>query len=137
MLGVIPDGLGKAALPTSPGRSGIHLAPSQLSNGSRLFASAVCLRRLRTLGRDENLGAAALFSALILIYVRKVLIGPRTIAKATLVIALAVAAGHGLSSGQTGLLRWRWVVAELVTLGASAISSQKLVEDPADGPRGD
>ena len=84
----------------------------------------------------ENLGVAALFAALILIYVRKVLIGPRTIAKATLVIALAVAAGHGLSSGETGLLRWRWIIAELVTVGASAISSQKLVADHSERMQG-
>jgi uncharacterized membrane protein len=91
---------------------------------------------LKVAPTPENLGAAALFAALILIYVRKVLIGPRTIAKATLVIALAVAAGHGLASGETGLLRWRWIVAELVTLGASAISSQKLVADPAERIQG-
>src|SRR6266550_9110804 len=91
---------------------------------------------LKVAPTPENLGAAALFAALILIYIRKVLIGPRTIAKATLVIALAVAAGHGLSSGETGLLRWRWIVAELVTLGATAISSQKLVADPAERIQG-
>lgn len=133
VAGLILVGLGSAAL---------SFAMSKFADAEFrqvVFTAAALwtlLGILKVAPTPENLGAAALFAALILIYVRKVLIGPRAIAKATLVIALAVAAGHGLSSSQTGLLRWRWIVAELVTLGASAISSQKLVADPAERIQG-
>ena len=131
--GLILVGLGSAAL---------YVAMSKFADAEFrqvVFTAAALwtlLGLLKIPPAPENLGIAALFAALILIYVRKVLIGPRTIAKATLVIALAVAAGHGLSSGATGLLRWRWIIAELVAVGASAISSQKLVADPAERMQG-
>src|SRR5437868_6516880 len=131
--GLILVGLGSAALSFAMSKFADAEFRQVVFTAAALW---ILLGILKVAPTPENLGAAALFAALILIYVRKVLIGPRTIAKATLVIALAVAAGHGLSSGETGLLRWRWIVAELVTLGASAISSQKLVADPAERIQG-
>jgi hypothetical protein len=84
----------------------------------------------------ENMAIVAIYAALIVIYIRKILIGPRTIAKVAIVIALAVTAGHGLSSPEKGLLRWRWLIAELVTLGASGVISRKLISDTAERMQG-
>jgi uncharacterized membrane protein len=84
----------------------------------------------------ENLALAALHAAMVLVYIRKALIGPRTIAKATILFALAVVAGHELSFTIAGFLRWRWIVAELVVLGSSAIISKTLIADPAERKQG-
>jgi uncharacterized membrane protein len=84
----------------------------------------------------EGLALASLHAAVVLVYLRKALIGPRTIAKVTIVIALAVVFGHELSLGPSGFLRWRWLVAELVALGSSAIISKTLIADRSERIQG-
>jgi uncharacterized membrane protein len=84
----------------------------------------------------ESVGVASLFAAGVIVYVRGSLIGPRTIAKVTIVIALASVAGHALSSTSTGWLHWRWIIAELVTLAASAIMTRKLLADSRERVQG-
>jgi uncharacterized membrane protein len=84
----------------------------------------------------EGLALASLYAAVVLVYIRKALIGPRTIAKVTIVIALAVVFGHELSFGPSGFLRWRWLVAELVALGSSAIISKTLIADRTERIQG-
>ncbi|HEY3133738.1 MAG TPA: DUF2339 domain-containing protein [Gemmatimonadaceae bacterium] len=91
---------------------------------------------LKVAPSPEWLAVAGLFAAVVLVYIRKALIGPRTIAKATIVITLAVIAGHELSGVQSGLLRWRWIAADVVALGASAIISRTLVVDRAERLQG-
>jgi hypothetical protein len=80
----------------------------------------------------ESVAVVSIYAALIVIYIRKALIGPRTIAKVAILISLVVAIGHGLSLPGSGVLRWRWVIAELVTVGASAVISRKLVADSTE-----
>ncbi|MFL5508006.1 MAG: DUF2339 domain-containing protein [Gemmatimonadaceae bacterium] len=84
----------------------------------------------------ESVGIVSVYAALIVTYLRKALVGPRTIAKAAILISLVAAVGHGLSLPASGALRWRWVVAELVTVGASAVISRKLVADAAERMQG-
>jgi hypothetical protein len=84
----------------------------------------------------ESVAVVSIYAALIVIYIRKALIGPRAIAKVAVLISLVVAIGHGLSLPGNGLLRWRWVIAELVTVGASAVISRKLFADPAERVHG-
>src|SRR3954471_25047844 len=84
----------------------------------------------------ESVAVVSVYAALIVTYLRKALIGPRTIAKVAVLISLVVAIGHGLSLPGNGLLRWRWVIAELVTVGASAVISRKLFADPAERVHG-
>jgi len=84
----------------------------------------------------ESVGTASLFAAGVIVYVRSSLIGPRTIAKVSIVIALAIVAGHALSPGSTGWMHWRWIIAELVTLAASAIMTRKLLADSRERVQG-
>src|SRR5437868_10454021 len=131
--GLILVGLGSAAL--SYGISAI--ADRELRQV--VFTAAALwtlLGLVKIAPSPERLAVAALFAAVVLVYIRKALIGPRTIAKATIVITLAVVAGHELSGVQTGILRWRWIAADLVALGASAIISRALIVDRAERIQG-
>lgn len=84
----------------------------------------------------EALGLASLFAAMILVYIRNALIGPRTIAKFTMVVALMVVVGRELSFYQDGLLRWRWLISELVALASSVVIIRKLLADPREKTQG-
>jgi hypothetical protein len=84
----------------------------------------------------EALGLVSVFAAMILAYIRNALIGPRTIAKVTMVVALFVVMGRELSFYQDGLLRWRWFVSELVALAASVLIIRKLLADPREKIQG-
>lgn len=131
--GLILVGLGSAAL--SYGISSI--ADRELRQ--LVFTAAALwslLGLLKIAPSPERMSVAALFAAVILVYIRKALIGPRTIAKVSIVITLAIIAGHELSGGQTGLLRWRWIAADLIALGASAIIARTLILDRAERIQG-
>ena len=84
----------------------------------------------------ERLALAAVHAALVLAYVRNALIGPRAIAKVTIVIVLAALVGNELGSVRTGWLRWRWIASDIVTIGASALISQKLFADRGERVQG-
>jgi hypothetical protein len=68
----------------------------------------------------ENLPASALVAALVMYFAPRQLAGPRTLAKLAIVIALMAIAGYELSFNDTNLVHVRWVLSELVTLGAAA-----------------
>ena len=84
----------------------------------------------------ERLALSAVHAALVLAYVRNALIGPRAIAKVTIVVVLAALVGSEFGSVRVGLLRWRWVASDLVTIAASALISQKLMADRAERIQG-
>ena len=91
---------------------------------------------LKIAPNPEWLAVAALFSALVLAYIRNALIGPRVIAKATIVVVLAVVVGHEMSVAPSGMLRWRWFVSEFLALIASAVICRKLIVDPRERIQG-
>jgi hypothetical protein len=131
--GLILVGLGSAAL--SYGISAI--ADRELRQV--VFTAAALwtlLGLLKIAPSPERMSVAALFAAAVLVYIRKALIGPRTIAKVSIVITLAVIAGHELSGGQTGIFRWRWIAADLIVLGASAIIARTLILDRVERMQG-
>ncbi|MEP6549957.1 MAG: hypothetical protein ABJB95_02170, partial [Gemmatimonadales bacterium] len=77
----------------------------------------------------EALALCALHATGVIVYARKKFIGPRTLAKATIAIALLAVVGDQLSPTKTGLLRWRWVMSELVALAASGVITTRLITD--------
>jgi uncharacterized membrane protein len=101
-----------------------------------VFAGAVfwtLLGALKIAPNPESLAIAALHAAMVLVYLRKALIGPRTIAKVTILVALAVVVGHELAFNP---IRWRWFVADVVVLAASAIISKTLLADRTERIQG-
>ncbi|HEV7387266.1 MAG TPA: DUF2339 domain-containing protein, partial [Gemmatimonadaceae bacterium] len=131
--GLILVGIGSAAL--SFGMSKIADTEFQqvVLTGAALWS---LLGILKIAPAPENTAIVAIYASLILIYVRKALIGARTIAKVTIAVALTVVAGHGLSFAQTGLIRWRWLIAEIVTVAASGVVSRKLIADKSEQLQG-
>jgi hypothetical protein len=84
----------------------------------------------------ENIAVAAVYAALILIYVRKPLIGARIIAKLTIALALVLVAISGLFDSQTGPMRWRMLITEIVTVAASVVASRKLMAESSERLQG-
>ena len=131
--GLILVGLGSAA---------ITLGMSQTADREVrhvIFTAAafwMLLGLMKVAPNPESVGVAALYAAAILVYVKSTLIGPRSIAKAAIVVALAVVAGHALSGSLTGWMHWRWIVAVIVTLGSSAIIAQKLLKNASERVQG-
>ena len=84
----------------------------------------------------EYIPACALLAALVVNSVKRQLAGPRALAKLTIGLALMAIAGYELSSAHTGLVHLRWVVSEIVTLGAAAFIARELIAEPADEMQG-
>ena len=131
--GLVLIGLGSAAL-----YLGMSTIPDRelrqvVFTGAALWT---LLGILKAAPDPEALGLASIFAALVLAYIRNALIGPRTIAKVTIVVALTVVIGRELSFYQDGLLRWRWFISELVTLAASVIIIRKLLADSREKMQG-
>lgn len=131
--GLILVGLGAAALSMGISKIADKEFEQVLFTGAALWSLLGILKIAPT---PENTAIVAIYASLILIYVRKALIGARTIAKITIAVALTVVIGHGFSFYQTGLLRWRWLIAEIVTVGASGIVSRKLIADSSERMQG-
>jgi uncharacterized membrane protein len=91
---------------------------------------------VRIIPEPERLAFAALHAAFILVWWRQRLVGPRTIAKVTIVVALLVVLGRELSGEAYGLLHARWVISEVIALGASGLIARKLIADPAEKTQG-
>jgi uncharacterized membrane protein len=62
--------------------------------------------------------------------------GARTVAKATIVIALLSISGHDLAIAEVGLLHLRWVLSGIATVGCAALIAQALIEDRAENVQG-
>ena len=84
----------------------------------------------------ESLPASALVAALVIYFAPRQFAGPRTLAKLTIVIALMEIAGYELSFNDTSLVHARWVASELVTLGAAAFISRRLIANTAERIQG-
>ncbi len=84
----------------------------------------------------EALALTALHATGVIVYAGKRFIGARALAKLTIVLALAVVVGGELSPTKAGLLRWRWVMSELVALAASGVITTRLITDPAEEIQG-
>jgi len=91
---------------------------------------------VRIIPEPERLAFAGLHAAFILLMWRQRLVGPRTIAKVTIVVALLAVLGRELSWPTYGLLHARWVISELIALAASGLISRKLIADPAEKTQG-
>lgn len=84
----------------------------------------------------ERLPATALVSALVIGAVARQFVGPRSIAKLTVGLALFAIATHELAFADIGLVHVRWVLAEIVILGAAAFIARRLVAEPAEVMQG-
>jgi hypothetical protein len=91
---------------------------------------------VRIIPEPERLAFAALHAAFILVWWRQRLVGPRTIAKVTIVVAILAVLGRELSGPTYGLLHARWVISEVIALGASGLIARKLIADPAETIQG-
>jgi hypothetical protein len=131
--GVILVGLGWGAYALA--RKGI---PDEELQHVAYTAAAVwtLLGALRIIPEPERLAFAALHATFILVWWRQRLVGPRTVAKATIVVALIAVFATEFSPATYGLLHWRWIIAELVTLGVAAAIARKLIADPAEKIQG-
>src|SRR4051812_331796 len=131
--GLILVGLGSAALSFGMSKLVDREFRQVVFTASALWA---VLGILKIAPEPEQFAVAGLFAAAVLVYIRNALIGPRTVAKATIAITLAIVAGHELSFEPDGILRWRWIVSELVVLASSVLISRKLIADAAERLQG-
>jgi len=99
-----------------------------------VFWILIGVNRLAT--APESLPASALVAALVIYSAPRKFAGPRTLAKLTIVIALMAIAGYELSFNDTSLVHVRWVLSELVTLGAAAFISRRLIANTAERIQG-
>jgi hypothetical protein len=105
-----------------------HQSDAEISHvvvTAAVFWILIGVNRLAT--APENLPASALVAALVIYSAPRKLAGPRTLAKLTIVIALMAIAGYELSFEDTTLVHVRWIASELVTLGAAAFISRRLI----------
>ncbi len=84
----------------------------------------------------ESIPACALVAALVINFAPRKFAGPRTLAKLTIALALMAIAGYELSSDDTGLVHVRWVLSEVVALGAAAFIARRLIADAAEETQG-
>jgi hypothetical protein len=90
----------------------------------------------RIIPEPERLAFIALYATFILVFWQQRLVGPRTIAKVTIVVAVLGVLGRELSGATYGLLHARWVISEVIALGASGLIARKLLADPAEKIQG-
>jgi hypothetical protein len=90
----------------------------------------------RIIPEPERLAFIALHATFILVFSQQRLVGPRTIAKVTIVVAVLGVLGRELSGATYGLLHARWVISEVIALGASGLIARKLLADPAEKIQG-
>jgi hypothetical protein len=90
----------------------------------------------RLTNAPESFPASALVAALVIYFAPRRLAGPRTLAKLAIVIALMAIAGYELSFDDTNLVHVRWVASEVVTLGAAAFISRRLIPNSAERIQG-
>lgn len=133
LWGVVLAALGVAALVVA--RKG--MADEELRQVTLTGAALwILLGVVRIAPEPERLAIAALHATVIIAFIHQRFVGPRTLAKVTILIALAVVLGQELDFVQHGALRWRWVISELITLGASAVIVQQLVAEPKEKLQG-
>lgn len=90
----------------------------------------------RVLSTPENIPACAVVAALVINFAPRQFAGPRTLAKLYIVLGLSIIAAHELSLIDTGFDHFRWIVSDIVTLGAAAFIAWRLIADGAERCRG-
>jgi hypothetical protein len=90
----------------------------------------------RIITTPESLPASAVLAALAINGVPRQFVGPRVLAKLTIVVVLLSIAGHELSFIDTGLVRLRWFISEVIALGAIAFIARKLIGEPNEKMQG-
>ena len=131
--GLILFGLGSAALSFAMSRFTDREFRQVVFTAAALWT---LLGILKIAPDPERLALAAVHAAVVLAYVRNALIGPRAIAKVTIVIVLTALIGNELGSVRAGWIRWRWIASDIVTIGASGLISQKLLADRGERVQG-
>jgi hypothetical protein len=77
----------------------------------------------------ESFPACALVTALVINFPLGKFSGPRTVAKLVIALALWIIAVHELSLVDTGFDHFRWILSDIVTLGAAAFIAWRLIAD--------
>jgi len=90
----------------------------------------------RIASSPEGIPLASLVATLVLLSSVRAYAGARAVAKATIAIALLSLAGHELSFADVGLVRLRWVLSGIATVGGAGLIAQALIEDPAQKVQG-
>jgi hypothetical protein len=80
----------------------------------------------------EGIPLASFVATLVVFSHLRAYAGARTVAKATIVIALLSISGHDLAIAEVGLLHVRWVLSGIATVGCAALIAQALIEDRAE-----
>ncbi|MEP6858643.1 MAG: DUF2339 domain-containing protein [Gemmatimonadales bacterium] len=84
----------------------------------------------------EGIPLASFVATLVVFSYVRAYAGARTVAKATIVIALLSISGHDLAIVEIGLVHLRWVLSGIATVGCASLIAQALLEDPADQRQG-
>lgn len=84
----------------------------------------------------EGIPLAAFVATLALLSSPRIHLGGRLVAKATIAFALMTIAGHELSFADVGLIRLRWILSGIATVGCAGLIAQTLIEDPAEKSQG-
>jgi hypothetical protein len=85
----------------------------------------------------ESLAACALVAAFVISSVSRQYAGPRVVAKLAIGFALLVIASQDRPwFRDTGLVRLRWILSSIVTLGATTFVVHRIIPDPAEEKQG-
>lgn len=84
----------------------------------------------------EGIPLAAFVATFVLMSSVRAHAGARTVAKATIAMALLSIAGHELGFADVGLLHLRWVLSGIATVGCAGLIAQTLIEDLVDQKQG-
>ena len=103
-------------------------------------ATAAALWAVLSIGRivfsPESIPLGAIAAAIFMMSAIRKFAGVRTVAKATIAIALTAIVGHELSFAEVGLLHLRWILSGIATIGCASLIAQALVADPAERLQG-
>jgi uncharacterized membrane protein len=91
---------------------------------------------VRLVFAPENIPLASIIAVLVMLSTARRYAGARTVAKATIAIALAAIVGHELGLAEVGLMHLRWVLSGIATIGCAALIAQALISDPAEKMQG-
>ena len=91
---------------------------------------------VRLVFAPENIPLASIIAVLVMLSAARRYAGARTVAKATIAIALAAIVGHELGLAEVGLMHLRWVLSGIATIGCAALIAQALISDPVEKMQG-
>ena len=103
-------------------------------------ATAASLWTVLSIGRlvfsPESIPLGAFVATIIMLSGARRFAGPRTVAKATIAIALTAIVGHELGFAEVGLIHVRWVLSGVATIGCAGLIAQALYADPSERLQG-